>query len=240
MRWADCHVHLSDYSALEQTLKFASERQIRLFSVSTGHDTALTTLELSKRFRSSLKSFIGIHPSAAVTESELDAFSGLLDVADGIGEIGLDPTYSETTPGRPQATIFASFLELAEKHDKPVQVHTRKAERQCLDLLGVHKLKVLLHWFEGEALLEEAAQRGYFVSVGPAVLYSKKLERIARAYPLDLILTESDGPVSFPPLGGVGGPLLVPSVIFRLAEILKLDLAELAERLFDNSVKYLG
>ena len=37
--------------------------------------------------------------------------------------------------------------------------------------------------------------------------------------PLGSVLTESDGPVSFGPLGGASGPNLIPSVLFGLAGV---------------------
>ena len=56
----------------------------------------------------------------------------------------------------------------------------------------------------------------------------------------DLVLTESDGPVSFEPLGGRSGPGLIPSVVFELARLWKLGYEEAREKLLQNLDNYTG
>jgi TatD DNase family protein len=97
----------------------------------------------------------------------------------------------------------------------------------------------LLHWFNGESEMRRAEGKGYFVSFGPALLESRKLQRMASAYSLDLILVESDGPVPFAPLGGAEGPLTVPSVVFKLAELKGVPFEEMAEKTARNAMDYL-
>ena len=84
-----------------------------------------------------------------------------------------------------------------------------------------------------------AAAKGFLVSFGPALLYSKKLQRIASSYPDDLILSESDGPVAFSALGGTGGPMAVPSVVFKLAQLKGEPFEEMASTLAKNCSTYL-
>ena len=54
-----------------------------------------------------------------------------------------------------------------------------------------------------------------------------------------LVLAESDGPVTFTPLGEAGGPSLVPTVAFKLAELWKMAFSEAEERLLRNGLGYL-
>ncbi len=212
-----------------------------LFSVSTNTKTAEVGLGQSRRFPETVKSFVGIHPSEALIENDPGTIARLAERADGIGEIGLDPHYSEVSENGKQMRVFVAQVRLAESCKKPVQVHTRGAERACLDTLGSYDLpRVLLHWFEGEPLLGEAADRGYYVSVGPALLFSKKMARIAKSTPPDLLLTESDGPVSFRAIGGARGPYAVPSVIFRLSEMLRVDYFDLSAKLVKNAEAFLA
>jgi TatD DNase family protein len=75
-----------------------------------------------------------------------------------------------------------------------------------------------MHWFEGEDSVARVLSGERFVSFGPAILYSKKLLRIAKRCPPEVVLAESDGPVAFAALGGAEGPGLIPSVAFKLAE----------------------
>jgi TatD DNase family protein len=137
--------------------------------------------------------------------------------------------------------VFREQLELAEKMVKPVQVHSRGAAMECLEVLSTLRVpSVQLHWFQEESLVRGANDRGYYVSFGPALLFSKKLRRMARAWGTDRILVESDGPVGFDPLGGAGGPLLVPSVAFELARLGRSTFEETVSTLRSNGLRFLG
>ncbi len=241
MRYVDAHVHMAEYTQPDELLSFASAQGMMVFSVSTNAMTARLGLEQRERFGKTLKTFVGVHPSEATIETDFAALQRFADRADGIGEIGLDPRYSDVSKKSAQMATFLKQVELAEKKRKPLQVHSRNAEGPCLEALGSYELRgVLLHWFQGESFLQRAAQRGYFISLGPALLYSKKLARIARVHPPDLLLTESDGPVTFEPLGVAGGTYTVPSVVFRLSQLLRVDYFELSAKLVNNAEAFLS
>jgi TatD DNase family protein len=237
----DAHVHLPAYPDPEGVAASASRRGIRLVSVTVSTAEAARNLSIRKENPSSVRSFIGVHPSEAASPSErLEDLADLWESADGVGEIGLDPKYSEVSAKSAQMELFKSQVEVAERLDKPLQVHSRGAEAACLEVLEGHSLRsVLLHWFEGEHLVDRALSRPKrFVSFGPAILYSKKLARIARKCPPEAVLTESDGPVAYAALGGAEGPGLVPSVAFKLAELWGKSLDEAAVQLSLNAEGY--
>jgi len=216
---------------------------MRLVSVSVSPAEAAPNLRLREGNASTVKCFIGVHPSeAATTPVGLDELSTLWEAADGVGEVGLDPKYSEVSARSAQMELFRAQVEIAGRLKKPLQVHSRGAEETCLDVLDGYSLGALLmHWFEGEELLERVLSRPRtFVSFGPAILYSKKLLRIAKRCPPEAVLAESDGPVAFAALGGAGGPGLVPSVAFKLAELWGKSLDEAFLQLSLNSKSYLG
>lgn len=239
MRFADSHVHLGDYLDASPAIRFAGAHSSFMIAAGTGRENSGRTLELARLHPAAVRAFVGVHPSEAAVEGEPEWLDGMLANADGLGEVGLDPKYPGA--GGVQLAVFRRQLTAAEKASKPVQVHTRDAEGACLEELSTFRLgRVLLHWFEGEGFLATAAGRGYFISVGPAVIYSKKLSRIAKSYPEDLLLTESDGPVAFAPLDGAGGPTIVPSVVFRLAALRRRTFPEAAALTFRNAVAFLG
>ncbi len=238
----DAHVHLPAYPDPAGVAASASERGIRLVSVTVSTAEAARNLWIRDENPSSVRCFLGVHPSEAASGRErLEDLADLWEGADGIGEIGLDPKYSEVSARSAQMELFKSQVEVAELLDKPLQVHSRGAEAECLEVLEGRSLRsVLLHWFEGEDLVARALSRPkWFVSFGPAILYSKKLARIARRCPPESVLTESDGPVAFAALGGAEGPGLVPSVAFKLAELWGKSLDEAALQLSLNAESYL-
>jgi len=241
LAFCDAHLHLGDYPDAEGSTALARGAKIVLYSASTNLPDSERNLVFARRSPDLIKAFVGVHPSEAgkgLQEKELESLSRH---ATGIGEVGLDPKYSAVTEGSAQLRIFRVQLELAERLGRPVQVHSRGAEQACLDNLGsFDPPSVLLHWFEGSEVAPKAAAKGYYVSFGPAILYSKKLAGIARSYPADLILTESDAPVTYSPLGeAVSGPSLIPSVVFFLSQLLGRGFAETANIVSENSKRYL-
>ncbi|MDA4123436.1 MAG: TatD family hydrolase [Thaumarchaeota archaeon] len=246
MRLADVHLHLPEYQDPSSVIDNAKDRGMLL--VSCAVNLAQTDLNLRLRAENPgvLRCFSGVHPSDASKEGPVldrERFLELVRASDGVGEIGLDPKYSELGEGSMQRRWFLMQLEAAEKTGKPVQVHSRGSERQCLDILGTFRLRaVLMHWFEGQedGTTGEVVSRGYFVSFGPALLYSKRLRTLARVISEDRELTESDGPVSFKALGGAGGPDTVASVAFGLAELWGHGFSDMARRLDENLSAFLG
>jgi TatD DNase family protein len=237
----DAHVHLPAYPDPAVVVAGASARGIRLVSVAVATAEAAPSLSIRRENPTSVRCFIGVHPSEAASARErLEDLAGLWEEADGVGEIGLDPKYSEVSAKSAQMELFRSQVLVAERLNKPLQVHSRGAEKACLEVLEGHSLRsLLLHWFEGEELVPRALSRPrYFVSFSPAILYSKKLARIAKKCPQDAVLTESDGPVAFAVLGGAEGPGLVPSVAFKLAELWGKSLDEAAAQLSLNAESY--
>lgn len=239
----DVHVHLQAYSDPAAVVAGAEARGMRLVSVTVSPSEAAANLEARRASPQVVKSFLGVHPSeAASTPRGLEELSTLWEEADGVGEVGLDPKYSEVSEGSPQMRLFTGQVEAAEKVSKPIAVHSRGAEAECLAVLEVHSLRsVLMHWFEAEELLERALSgKARFVSFGPALLYSKKLQRCAKRCPPECVLVESDGPVAFSALGGAGGPGVAPSVAFRLSELWGRGFEEALAQLSSNADAYLG
>jgi TatD DNase family protein len=188
-----------------------------------------------------VKAFVGVHPSEALVDPSLDWLVRALPKATGAGEVGLDPRYSATDSESAQMRAFLTQLEAAQGQRKPVQVHSRDAGRECLDALGGFTLKsVLMHWFQDEETLPAVSDRGYFVSFGPAVLYSKKLQRMASRCDPNQVLAETDSPTTYGPLRGAHGPFLIPSVLFRLAELWGTRFEEVRQTIAENNRRYLS
>jgi TatD DNase family protein len=239
----DAHVHLPAYQDPDAVVEGAARRGMRLVSVTVSPAEARANVRLRSAHPSVVRAFVGVHPSeAAATPLALEELAPLWEGADGVGEVGLDPRYSGVSAGSAQASLFEGQVDAASRFEKPLEVHSRGAEGPCLDVLERYSPRsLLMHWFEGEELLDRALSLPRsFVSFGPALLYSRKLQRMARRAPPEAVLVESDGPVPFAALGGPEGPGLVPSVAFKLAELWGKGLEEAFARLSLNAERFLG
>ena len=245
----DAHIHLTDDELLEisnEILLMLENMDIKAVSVSMDLETSIANIRLADRSRNVLP-FIGIHPWCY--NEDLDKFIQFaednIDKVYGIGEIGLDKKYvkDDKEYGK-QKKVFNAMLELAEKHSKPISVHSRASLDDVLAVLSCYNIKgVLLHWFSGsKKQLRKANGNGYYVSFGPALLYASDKPSLLLNADKDLVLIETDAPVRYPRCfeGKMALPSFLVSVAYALANILSLDYADALDMLYNNAFKYLG
>lgn len=244
----DSHIHLSDdeYASIEDEVAYMLRvLNIKAVSVSMDARTAVRNLSLAERYKDVIIPFIGLHPWC-VDNEDLDAFTSFLisniDRVKGIGEIGLDGSYSNNY--EKQKHVFEAMLSIAEKYSKPVSIHSRRAVDDVLDTLSSYRLKgVLLHWFSGsKKQLARANSMGCYVSYGPVLVYSEEKRVLLRNSSLDLVLIETDGPVRYGSCfnNTMALPSFLVSVAYALSDTLNITYADAEEMLLKNSLRYLG
>ena len=253
MSFVDAHIHLADpgYAGkLESVLENANKHDVaQLLSNATDYETSLATLSLAKQYQGKVLAAIGVHPFIHTkTESfQLDKFPTLLDEnrdwVRAIGEIGLDGKYTqdELIKNR-QLEIFRFFLKLAEERNLPAVVHSRQAVAEILDTIADFKVpKILFHWYDGPIEnLHLFKERGYWISIGPAVSYSRRISEIAHAADLSILLSETDGPVSYRGLYGdkLTQPSFVVAVVDKIAELKGLTPEIVRDQIVSNFQKF--
>lgn len=225
----DTHVHLSDawYSPhLGQVLLGMARMRVRAICVAMDGADARGAASLAAGSGGLVSAFAGVHPERAgrddggAVEAMVESDPGAVA---GIGEIGLDPTYHGLGAGAAaQDRVFARMLALAERHGKPVSVHSRKSIGAVLDALGSYSLAgACLHWFDGgRKELRRAMDMGVYVGYGPLSVYAHDKRSLLARTDADRVLFETDGPVAF---GGCFGrrpaqPCFVQSVAFAAAD----------------------
>ena len=205
MTWLyDAHIHLSDTEYehdIPLILNHMKKLRVKACCVSMDHTSSKKTLELGKKSDFILP-FIGMHPEKAQDDSE--SIFKLIDENNekisGIGEIGLDRTYTNSDKEFvKQEQVFRTQLSYAEKFRKPVSIHSRKALTEIFEILPSYNIPTtLLHWFDGnKKQLQKAMDLDYYVSFGPAMVYSKDKQVLLSKANKDKILVETDGPVRF-------------------------------------------
>ena len=249
MNWIyDTHIHLSDI-AYEAYFPFIlnSLKKINLKSccVSMDYTSAKTTLELGKK-SDLIFPFIGIHPEKA--NDSIEPILALVDEnkehISGIGEIGLDDTYSDSDEDLSrQEEIFRTQLSLAEKLKKPVSIHSRKTLDKIFKILPSYNVtNVLLHWFDGsKKQLQKAMDLECYVSFGPVMDYSQDKQVLLSKSNKDRILVETDGPVRFSRCFENKKAQIdfIPSVVFCASKVLHMNYDELCDVIEQNSQRFL-
>ncbi|MEM4222241.1 MAG: TatD family hydrolase, partial [archaeon] len=159
----------------------------------------------------------------------------------GIGETGLDYYWVQEEEWREkQRILFKETIELSKKLDKPLVVHIRGKENVASDALNILKegkvKKVLLHLFGKRNFLKEVIEEGWYISMGPIIKTSKDYKKIARDFPLERILLETDSPW----FGGSGRgtPLNIKIVCEEIAKIKKLEYKTVWERCGQNAIEF--
>jgi len=249
MKFVDAHIHLSDEAYKECVDEIIAEARnsnvVALVSNSMDLETSIRSLRLAEQYPEMVHAALGVHPWSvnALTEEALKQTIALISEKRqgkeliAIGEIGLDHNYA--TIWDKQLAVFNEMLRLAEKLHLPVIIHSRGTTTHIVEMLPSYNLKrVLLHWFSSPvSALSKAVQNGYYISEGLPTVFSNGIRKVVKRIPLTSLLTETDGPVRFsrPPFDGKRTtPALIPSVVKAIAEIKKMDEADVAEQLVRN------
>lgn len=140
---------------------------------------------------------LGLHPLlAADKQNELQIFKNNIEKTSYIGEIGLDFSKSGISTKEIQISVLRKILSELKGKKKIVSVHSRKAERELLDLLCEYDIKtVIFHWYSGPiGLIPSILSCGYYFSINESMTLSKNGQKIIENIPKARILTETDAP----------------------------------------------
>ena len=250
MNWLyDSHIHLSDSeydSDIQYIINSMKKMKIKACCVSEDFETSKKTIDISKN-NELIFPFVGIHPGKAEEKIEpiLELINKNANIIAGIGEIGLDTTYVNTSSDfARQEKLFRAQLSIAEKLQKPISIHSRKALDEIYKIIPSYSLKgMLLHWFDGnKKQLKVAMDMGFFVSFGPVLIYANDKQFLLAQTEVDRILVETDGPVKFSRCFEFKTAQIsfIPSVIFCASKIVRKPYDEFTSILEQNSKNFLG
>jgi TatD DNase family protein len=182
---------------------------------------------------------VAIHPNdtAAVTAlddvlAEIETLAGLPQVR-AVGETGLD-YYRDHSDPELQREWFRAHIGIAKRTGKALMIHDREAHEDVLRILAEEGPpdKVVFHCFSGdEQMAKRCADAGYVMSFAGNLTFAsaQPLRDAAALAPADLLLVETDAPflTPVPFRGKPNSPALAAYTARRLAEVKKMDLAEL-------------
>ncbi len=192
----DTHCHFDMMALPEEYIEYAERRgDIILGMTNLPSHFQMGYSHVCKYKHISLS--LGFHPQlASDSKSELISFNKYLDKTSYIGEIGLDFSRESIDTKDEQVECLRYILSLLRGQNKIVSVHSRKAEKELLQLLKEYHIKnVIFHWYSGPvSLIKDIVNEGYYFSINEAMTISASGQKIIAAIPQDRILTETDAP----------------------------------------------
>ena len=190
---------------------------------------------------------VGIDPHQAATAEaarvgELEALLAHPKVV-AVGEAGLDGHHGRDTM-REQEALFAAQLDLAARAQLPIVIHCREAVAETLPHLRSFPGTVVLHCFSEPGLLDDALERGWYLSFAGNATYPSAgaLRDAAAATPADRILVETDSPylAPRPKRGRPNEPAFAMHTLAALADVRGVPAEELGAAVDANATAAFG
>lgn len=231
--WIDshCHIFSDEYrDCFDEVIKRAEENQVvQMLGICCTIEECEWALSMEKK--SEIDIAVGFHPSDIKLACNWERLEEL--VRDprivAVGEIGLD-YYWDKDNKEQQKEAFIRQIELANKVNKPIIVHSRDAMQDTIEILMQHSCnrKGIIHCYSGSV---ESAKillnLGYTISFAGPVTFKKSVtpKEVATMIPLDRILTETDCPYMTPePFRGKRNePSYVPYTAKKVCELKNLE-----------------
>lgn len=250
MEFIDTHTHLYDEA-------FASEEDAAIERAAEAGVTRLIFPDIDSRTREAMFSIadrhegvvfpcLGLHPTSidAGWEKEMEALEGWLSrKIRAIGEIGMDCYWSKEFV-KEQQHAFKLQLEMADRLDLPVIIHSRESTELIINVLKECRhlsLRGVFHAYSGsiETYREISRLGDWYIGIGGVLTYKKaSIAETVKEIPLDRILLETDSPylTPVPFRGRRNESAYIPHIAEKLAELTGKDVGEIATQTTENAV----
>ncbi len=245
MQFFDSHAHYNDEKFnqdKDNVLKEIYNQDItRLVCAGYNYQSSVSAIEISKE-NDWIYTTIGISPNDVEDLAKIDSLDELLKEKKivAIGEIGLDYYWNKENKDI-QKEMFIKQIELANKYNLPIVIHTRDAAIDTIDILKNHPCnkKGVFHCCPlNQELIKEGLKLGFYISFSGNITFKNaKSDACIGLVPLDRILIETDSPYLAPePLRGTRNDSRnVKLVAQKIASVKNLSLEEVAKITYDNA-----
>ena len=256
MRLFDSHAHYDDEKFdqdREEIIQKIYDSGVEKF-ISSGYslESSKRAIELADKYEF-IYTTVGISPNDVkqTLEETIEDIKKLEDIITrkendkivGIGEIGLDYYWNKENK-EIQKQAFIMQIELANRLNLPITIHTREAVSDTLEILKQHPVqqKGVFHCCPlNRELVKEALKLGFYISFAGPVTFknSKNAQEIVEMVPNDRMLIETDSPYLAPePVRGTRNDSRnVRYIAEKIANIKSLSTEEIAEITYQNTLK---
>ncbi|MGM5482975.1 MAG: TatD family hydrolase [Nanobdellota archaeon] len=243
--YIDLHCHLDSLENIPEKVNNAKKHNVKKI-VATGicPQSNRKTLELAKE-HDIVQASLGIYPWDALEfeigeklnfsiDEELQFIEKNKENIVAIGEVGLD--YKNGKQNNGQRKQFEKIIKLAKEIDKPLIIHSRKAELDAIELLEKHNMKkVVMHCFCGKKkLMKRARDNGWSFTISTSVVRAQQFQMMIDEVPLQQLFCETDAPFMSPHKEFWNEPAFVVESYKKIAEIKEMELSEVSNNIFMN------
>ncbi|MEK6901101.1 MAG: TatD family hydrolase [Nanoarchaeota archaeon] len=266
MDLVDVHCHINHElfkNDLDEVIERARKGGVKRILVSGVNPEAnWEVLQYVKKYPDILRASLGVYPIDALgltpdavglpfhkgkinLEEEFAFFEKNKAQITAIGEVGMDFHWAEKEKTyNEQAETFRKIIRFAIKLKKPLVIHSRKAEAECVQILGeeiaAQEIPVVQHCFSGKKdIIRKAAALGHYFSVPANVVKSSQFQTLVKIVDLKQLLTETDAPW-LTPYGERSEPSYVKESIKMIAQIKSISIEEAAKAVWENYVRVFG
>ena len=249
MEFFDSHAHYNDEKFNEDREELITEIYksgvTKLINAGYSLESSKYALEIAKRY-DWIYTISGISPND-IPEGmeELQENEKNTNKIVGIGEIGLDYYWEKDDLKRnTQKEAFIKQIEIANKFNLPIVIHTRDAVMDTLEILKKYPVakRGVFHCCPlNRELVKEALKLEFYISFAGPITFknSKNASEIINMIPLDKILIETDSPYLSPEpnRGKRNDSRNVKYMAEKIASVKNISLEEVARITYENACK---
>ena len=200
----DTHCHMSLTDDIDSLIIDAMQNNVKKMIISGCDAKSIRDgLEIIYRYPE-IYMTAGFHPDEAdnITDKDINDLEILLKTNKkivGVGEIGLDYYHNDMNKER-QKEVFIKQIELAEKYDLPIVVHSRESIQEVYDILKEHHSRGVIHCFSGSLEMAKLfIDLGFYLGIGGVITFkNSKLKDVINELSLEHIVLETDSPYLAP------------------------------------------
>ena len=235
MKLFDSHCHLTDEKFNEDReeliAKLQSEGVEKIVTAGYSLESSKESIKLAREY-TFMYTTIGISPND-IPESKEEIDNEIIELKElynkdkkimAVGEIGLDYHWNMENKEL-QKYAFIKQIELANELDLPIQIHTREAVMDTLEILKNNKVSNggIFHCCPlNRELVKEGLKLGFYISFAGPITFknSRNAEEIIKMVPDDKFLVETDSPylAPEPKRGTRNDPRNVKYIIEKIAK----------------------
>ena len=243
-----CHIFSEYYDDIDKVISECRDNNIDKIIVNGSNiKSNIEVMELANKY-DIVYAAIGFHPTE-LDDFKEEYFRFLEENINNskvvaIGEIGLDYHYDNADKEK-QIMVFRRQLDIADKYNKPIIVHSRDSIQDTYNILKQYKVKGSIHCFSGSVeMAREFIKLGYKLGIGGIITYknAKTIKEVVRDIDLSYILLETDSPYLTPSpyRGESNSPKYIPLIAEAVADIKDVSIVDIsrvttanAEAIFD-------